>query len=758
MTGCSLYRKEMINMIELRPGQDRVAEFRDGFLAVPAVPGAGKTTVLAYLTAKLIENNYTEQKKILIVTYMKSAVANFRRRIGNFLEERGLPRNRGYEVRTLHSLALNILREGPQDLLISDDFEIADPAVQGTLLREVIEEWIVDNTETFLQHFTYNSDSPGYNRALERWKEDDFPRFVKSMISRFKVRGLTRSDIEDLQRKSSRYSYLDWVFTIYKKYDRMMNRQGYLDFDDLINQAYNLLAKNEKLCLRLRDKYSFVFEDEAQDSNALLEKILFSLAGESGNLVRVGDSNQAIMGTFTAADPRVFRNYINHKKVRTEAILYSSRSTKEIIDLANYLVKWTVNNHPQSECRTALEEKYIQPVPEGDDYPNPVTEGYTVAGHVFADSEAEIAHVARAAAQHATENPDNTLAVLVPANYIIESIAEKLEEYDVQYHSVQNRAAEQLAMVENFINLISYLAEPYRDQLLKDVLREILLPELSSTDSEEEEFVFLDRLFKEFSPDEIIYKDDEHYVWDYLVDSGVINSSQEQILVQALQRVQLWLEASVKLPPDELILLIAEQLDLGQDELAIAQNIALEVGQELNTNPHWKLYEIAAELTIMEESFRRFAREIYSRQGYEPEPGVVNLTTVHRAKGLEWDTVYLIFLTDDNYPSTLDSRFRAEHYYLEDEFSNPSALARTRLDDLMGLKTGQNPRREAKIESISERLRLLYVGITRAQKNLLLSAHREMIYDNGNSRDVEQSQAFRALKKFIAEKRENYGE
>ena len=63
-------------MIQLRPGQVEVADYRKGYLAVPAVPGAGKTTVLAYLAASLIAEGYTGKGKILIVTYMNSAVAN----------------------------------------------------------------------------------------------------------------------------------------------------------------------------------------------------------------------------------------------------------------------------------------------------------------------------------------------------------------------------------------------------------------------------------------------------------------------------------------------------------------------------------------------------------------------------------------------------------------------------------------------------------------------------------------------------------
>ncbi|MFW6270465.1 MAG: UvrD-helicase domain-containing protein, partial [Bacillota bacterium] len=300
-------------MIKLRPGQKEVAEYREGQMAVPAVPGAGKTTVLAYLAADLIEQGYTANGKILIVTYMNSAVANFRSRIGDYLEAKGLSRNRGYEVRTLHSLALSILKEKPEFLLINDDFKIIDPKQRGRMLNEIIDQWVRENLGIFFKYFS--PEHSDYNRAREQWRDKDFPRFLNKMISEFKNFGLNKDDIYALQGKSISDSYLDWALSIYASYDRLMKRHGMLDFDDLISHALDLLERDELLLERLQKKYSYVFEDEAQDSNSLLARILSLLSAGSGNLVRVGDSNQAIMGTFTAANPGIFREYTKSKMV-----------------------------------------------------------------------------------------------------------------------------------------------------------------------------------------------------------------------------------------------------------------------------------------------------------------------------------------------------------------------------------------------------------------------------------------------------------
>ncbi|MEJ6949760.1 ATP-dependent helicase [Natronospora cellulosivora (SeqCode)] len=729
-------------MIKLRPGQIEVAEYRGGKMAVPAVPGAGKTTVLAYLAAELIEQGYTGKGKILIVTYMNSAVANFRSRIGDYLEAKGLSRNRGYEVRTLHSLALNILKEKPEFLLINDDFKIIDPDQKGRILREIFDEWVKDNIGIFFKYF--DSDYIDYNRAREKWRDKDFPNFIDNMISQFKTYGLNKDDVYALQGKAVNDSYLDWAFSIYAKYDKKMKHNGFLDFDDLISYSLELLEKDDLLLERLQGKYSFIFEDEAQDSNLRLNRILSLLSKKSGNLARVGDSNQAIMGTFTAANPILFRKYTDSKDVNKRSILYSSRSSEDIIDFANYLVKWTVNEHPVEVCRKALEEKYIYPVDENDPFPNPETEGYTIACNSFSTSKKEIEMVSKFAQSHLDDNPENTVAILLPSKYIIGSVIENLEKLDIEYECMSDQIAERLVILKDFKKIIYYLAEPHKKANLIKVLEEILLSFLIE---EGDELEFLDRIFEKYSAEELIYPIGGelrlHEYLDHMVDDNLMSS-----LLDSLERLSLWIDASVKLPPDELVLFLAEQLDLKEEELALAQNIALEIKIQLDENPHWKLHEIADQLPRLEDSFKNFARNIYDRKGFEPAPGKVTITTYHKSKGLEWDTVFLTNLSDNNFPSSLDDKFRSEYYYLKDGYSNPAAVAKANLENLINEKYQDDPQREANLEFINERLRLLYVGITRAKRNLMLTAHREVIYDNGNSKDVNEALPFLKLQEF----------
>lgn len=295
-------------MIHLRPGQKEVAAYRQGYMAVPAVPGAGKTTVLAYLASSLIAEGYTRPGKILIVTVMNSAVSNFRSRIGNFLEEKGLPRTRGFEVKTLHSLAMSILREKPEFLLINNEFQIIDESRQWDLISRLTWDWMDHNGSRWKSPIGVQAETRWYDKALDKWSNTDLPKFIKEMIGYIKSQGLNAEDVVKLRTKLDDHSYLAWATEIYIEYARQLYHNGWLDFDDLISQALRLLQKDEALRQRLRKRWTYIFEDEAQDSNPLQEQILHLLAGEGGNLVRVGDSNQAIMGTFTSAEPAIFRD------------------------------------------------------------------------------------------------------------------------------------------------------------------------------------------------------------------------------------------------------------------------------------------------------------------------------------------------------------------------------------------------------------------------------------------------------------------
>jgi len=126
----------------LRKGQKELVElYRKGYCAIPAIPGGGKTYALTQWAVKIISEGLQGKGKVLIVTYMNSAAKNFKRRIGEELNKLGITSNKSYFVSTIHSLCMQIIKDKPDGIMVSDEFEIIEGYLRGNLIREAIYEW-----------------------------------------------------------------------------------------------------------------------------------------------------------------------------------------------------------------------------------------------------------------------------------------------------------------------------------------------------------------------------------------------------------------------------------------------------------------------------------------------------------------------------------------------------------------------------------------------------------------------------------------
>ena len=724
-----------------RPGQKEVLEYKGGKLAVAAVPGAGKTTVLAHLAAKLITEELPENKKILIVTYMNSAVANFRRKIGDFLAAEGLPRSRGYSVKTLHSLALGIIKEKPEARLINQDFELIDNSRKYRWIRELCSRWTAENSDRLIEFFNFDKKSRAFENSAQKWKEKDFPNYVASMISHFKLKLLSGDQLVNMVKYSNlkKNNILAPAADIYAEYELRLSQEGLLDFDDLVQHSLKLLQEDSDFAERISQEYEYVFEDEAQDSNKAQEQMLYQLLGEKNNLVRVGDSNQAITGTFTLSDPSIFRDYAKSDDVKVETMAVSSRSSRDIIDLANYLVDWSQEEFDLRDI-DPLEEKYIQPAGKDDPAPNPDPAGYRIGARAFSNWEEEKKLLARQAMRKSLENNNKTTAVLMPMGYQLEAVASEIRRLGGDFQ-IAGSSNSDVFLTEIEV-LLKFLTAPKSQENLKLVFAEVFEAE------EEEIYDILDSILEEEQNQELLFPLEgltrDHFKMKYRRRKAF------EDLFKKLNRIQGWLEASVQLPPDELVLFLAERIELTGKKLAVAQNVALEFGRLLKENPAWKLDQLTAELPTVRDRIKRFAETLNEMDGFEASSDKVNLSTLHKAKGMEWDTVFIGGITSDQFQHSDEDYFRGEKNYLSEEIKNPKAAAAAELEFLINEEKEVDPEKKARQELIAERVRLLYVGITRAKENLFLSSHKK----NGKW-DREPAYMFKALKEFIDEKSGN---
>jgi DNA helicase-2/ATP-dependent DNA helicase PcrA len=175
--------------------------------------------------------------------------------------------------------------------------------------------------------------------------------------------------------------------------------------------------------------------------------------------VRVGDPNQAIFETFTTASPELLREFIAENP--SVDMPESGRSQQSIIDLANFLIDWVMNEHPVEDTRSALAPPYIVPVPPGDPQPNPETDRsaiHFVSKRLTAEEETKA--IVDSLSKWLPKNPDATVAILVPRNTRGVEVINALRAKNIQHVEFLSSTSSTRAAAGALSNLISYLADP----------------------------------------------------------------------------------------------------------------------------------------------------------------------------------------------------------------------------------------------------------------------------------------------------------
>ena len=301
-----------------RPKQADVLTYTHGKMGVSAVPGSGKTEILSRLAAEIIDRGELgSRQEVLIVTLVNSAVDNFYQRVSKLVKEQGLLPHVGYRVRTLHGLAHDIVRERPALVGLSDKFEIVDERMAEEILDEAALAWLRSHPFDLDDYL-----SPEIEPGKQDWvRRGPLPELIKDTAVAFtrlaKDRQLTPEALRArLDGLVTPLPLAEMGAAIYADYQRALAYRGAVDFDDLIRLALAALRADEALLARLRERWPFILEDEAQDSSHLQEEILRLLAGPTGNWVRVGDPNQAIYETFTTASPEFLRSFLREEGVK----------------------------------------------------------------------------------------------------------------------------------------------------------------------------------------------------------------------------------------------------------------------------------------------------------------------------------------------------------------------------------------------------------------------------------------------------------
>jgi DNA helicase-2/ATP-dependent DNA helicase PcrA len=298
----------------LNPEQRRAVLCGDGPMLVLAGAGSGKTRMLTHRIAYLIASGRAAPHQILAVTFTNKAAQEMRERIGRLLGTalRGhtgalagvhAPYG-GVWVATFHATCVRILRRDIERLGYAKSFVIYDDTDSLAAIKRVL-------------------------RAMQLPERTHPPRAMRSQIDRAKNRGQTAADIG-----RSSWAYDAELAEVYRRYQEALTRSNALDFGDLLLQTVRLFEQHPDVLRSYQSRWRYMLVDEYQDTNPIQFRLLQLLAGGGGNLCVVGDEDQSIY-RFREADIQNILSFERHfPGAHVFRLEQNYRSTQPILDAA----------------------------------------------------------------------------------------------------------------------------------------------------------------------------------------------------------------------------------------------------------------------------------------------------------------------------------------------------------------------------------------------------------------------------------------
>ena len=629
----------MINLSTLNPQQRIAVENTEGPLLVLAGAGSGKTRVLTYRVAHLMEKGVPAWK-ILAITFTNKAAKEMAERVQALTGEAGSEA----WISTFHACCARILRRDIEKLGYKRQFAIYDEDDRMSVIKAVLKE-------------------------LNLGDKEYPPKAVKAAISDAKNRMLSPDEwLRDAGDDFRNRKY----YEAYRLYERTLKGNNALDFDDLLVKTLELLAEQPPVLEYYQNRFDYILVDEYQDTNRAQYELVRLLTGKKRNLCVVGDDDQSIYG-WRGAD---IRNILDFEKDFPDAkvvkLEQNYRSTGNILDAANQVIA-----HNQGRKEKAL---WTQ-----------AGEGEKIALYHALDERDEAAFIAamtRKLIAHGARAGD--VAVLYRTNAQSRVLEEAFVRGGIPYHVYGGQKFYERREVKDLIAYMRALVNPDDDVSLRRIINE---------------------------PKRGIGETTVEALQSYA-------SSAEMSLMSAVLDVE---NAPLAARPKKLIGEFAElMIDLTEAlyektaseflEFMIDKTGYVRALEAVKSDENAARIENIRELQGAVTEFERLNPEggladflenvalVADTDSLNEGGGSVTLMTLHSAKGLEFDNVFLPGMEENIFP-----------------------LARTSYDD----------------ELMEEERRLAYVGITRAKKRLFLSHAR--------SRALYNSRSANELSRFVSE-------
>lgn len=594
----------------LNEPQRQAVEYIDGPLMIIAGAGSGKTRVLTYRTAYLIQKGL-DPFSILLLTFTNKAAGEMRHRIETVIGSQA----KNIWMGTFHSIFAKILRFEGHKLGYTSNFSIYDTDDSKSLIRALIKEQNLDD-KIYKVNLVLNRISNAKNR----------------LISPEQYLGSSIVEQED------RYAKIPMMGTLYKSYCIRCFQANAMDFDDLLYQTNILFRDHLDVLNKYQHKFKHVMVDEFQDTNVSQYLITKKLAAVNRNICVVGDDAQSIYA-FRGADIQNILNFErDYADLKTIKLEENYRSTKAIVAIANSIIAKNKSQLKKDVFTSNEDGDKIEIIRAGSDN----DEGRIIASTIFE-----------------TRQKDglkwSDFAILYRTNAQSRSFEESLRRLNINYRIIGGLSFYQRREIKDVLAYLRFVVNQNDEEAFKRIINlpkrgigDTTIAKISVTAAEHkvsvwevvshinqyqgargsaaiENFADLIKSFKLLA--EVEQKDAYEVASQVAKASGLVRELYEDKTVEGLARYQ---------NVQELLNAIKQFVDSEENEdkslSTFLQSVSLLTNADTNEDPN--------------------------------DRDKVTLMTVHSAKGLEFKNVFLVGLEEDLFPSQMMLQSQAD---LEEE-------------------------------------------------------------------------------------------
>ncbi|MBN8680783.1 MAG: UvrD-helicase domain-containing protein [Chitinophagales bacterium] len=414
---------------ELNPVQRAAVTNIEGPVLVIAGPGSGKTRVLTYRIAHLLEH-HVPAREILALTFTNKSAREMKDRIEKVVGSSAQQVWAG----TFHSIFARILRYEAEKIGYPSSFTIYDSDDTLSVIKAIIKEMNLDPT-------VYN------------------PSAVRSRISLCKSNLITpplyRQNADMMQQ--DRAARKPYVVDIYEKYVARCQRSGAMDFDDLLYQLYRLFQQNpDNVVDKYRRRFRFVHVDEFQDTNFLQYAIIRQLVkyeGSQENVFIVGDDAQSIYAFRGATIDNILDFEKDYPTLKTFKLEQNYRSTHHIVEAANEVISYNRRQLPKTIWTSREERNKIK-----------------LLKCVTDDEEAKRVADLILEQKHRYHLPNSEIAVLYRTNAQSRKFEEHLRKINLQYRVFGGMSFYQRKEVKDLIAYLRLAVNPRDEEALRRII------------------------------------------------------------------------------------------------------------------------------------------------------------------------------------------------------------------------------------------------------------------------------------------------